>query len=112
MPPILLTLTVVVAFASPVVVPAQDARMVLTGTEFLSACSRPDPEGIGFCHGYAQAVFDVAQQNEKTLCAPPGLTRATIVGAVVERLSAVEELRAISAWAVVYGSLLSMFPCR
>jgi hypothetical protein len=35
---------------------AQDSKMHLMGTDFLSACSHADPEWIGFCHGYVQAV--------------------------------------------------------
>ena len=36
----------------------QDITVVLTGAKFLQACSDTEPERIGFCHGYVQAVLD------------------------------------------------------
>jgi hypothetical protein len=34
---------------------AQSSEAKMNGAGFLSACSRPGPEWIGFCHGYVQA---------------------------------------------------------
>lgn len=89
----------------------QDPGMVLTGAALLSACSKPDPEWIGFCHGYVQAVYDAAQDQPNAFCAPDELTRATIAGAVVRQLLASEELRTLNASAVVHGTLKAQFPC-
>jgi Rap1a immunity proteins len=91
---------------------AQDSKMFLTGSDFLSACSRADPGWIGFCHGYVQAVYDGMRRPGEDICAPPGTTRADIVGAVVRQLTAIPDLQSIRAYAVVYAILVKAFPCR
>ena len=37
---------------------AQSSEMTLNGAQLLSACTKADPEWIGFCNGYMQAAFD------------------------------------------------------
>jgi hypothetical protein len=91
---------------------AQDSKMNLMATDFLSACSRADPERIGFCHGYVQAVYDGLRRPGEDICAPPGATKADLVGAVVRQLNAIPELRSLPAYSVVYATLLKAFPCR
>lgn len=86
--------------------------MTLTGRDFLSACSRPDPEWISFCHGYVQAVVDGVRHPTERPCLPDGLTRARIVSVVVVRLNAMPDLREINAASVVYGILTREFPCQ
>jgi Rap1a immunity proteins len=91
---------------------AQDSKMFLMGTDFLSACSRADPDWVGFCHGYVQAVYDGMRRPGEDICAPPGTSRADIVGAVVRQLTAIPDLRNLRAYSVVYAILLKAFPCR
>ena len=91
---------------------AQDSKVSLTGEEFLSACSKADPEWIGFCHGYVQAVVDGVLVPGEKLCFPSGLTRASIVGVVVKSLTATPELRQLNAASVVYGVLSKTYPCQ
>ena len=55
---------------------ARDPSAMLTGDGFLTACSKPDPEWIGFCHGYVQAVYDGLIVPGEDFCLPPGFTRA------------------------------------
>src|SRR5215211_563210 len=90
---------------------AADSRTMLSGADFLSACSRPDPEWIGFCHGYVQAVVDGVRRPGERLCVPAGTTRAKIVGDVVLYLTAETELQRFNAASVVSAVLLEAFPC-
>jgi hypothetical protein len=89
---------------------AQAARMTLDGSDFVSACSRPDPDWISFCHGYVQAAFDSAPNGE--ICAPAGTTRATLVGVVMKQLDADADLQSVNASSVVRLSLQRAYPCR
>jgi Ssp1 endopeptidase immunity protein Rap1a len=91
---------------------AQSSGTQMNGAGFLSACSRPDPEWIGFCHGYVQAIVDGPRRPAADFCVPPGTTRATIVGTIVEQLAAAPELKDMSAAAVAHGVLHRKFPCR
>ena len=65
---------------------AQGSKVTLTGADFLSACTRPDPEWISFCHGYVQAIVDEERRPSEALCPPAGTTRAKIVDSVVAQL--------------------------
>jgi hypothetical protein len=105
------TVAAALATASNMAV-GQDSALVLTGADFVSVCSRPNPEWIGFCHGYVQAVFDVAEQNPKTFCMPPNVSNTTIIGDVIQRILAINELQKFNASAVVYGIMASMYSCR
>jgi hypothetical protein len=52
---------------------AQSSEAKMNGAGFLSACSRPGPEWIGFCHGYVQATaHDGRQRIFARLRAPRG----------------------------------------
>ena len=111
-------IAVVSALASAPHARSQAREMQMTGADFLLACSRPDSEWIGFCHGYVQAIFDAApvfdeaRQSGRGVCAPSGLTRAAIVGAVVRHLTSTRELQSRNAATVVYAVLLVEYPCR
>lgn len=91
---------------------AQDSKMMLTGADFLSACSRPDSEWIGFCHGYVQAVVDGVRMPGESFCVPVGTTRAEIVGTVVDKLVKRPNLQKLNAASVVYSVLAEAYPCR
>ena len=91
---------------------AQASKMMLTGADFQAACSRPDPEWIGFCHGYVQAVFDSVRTPGEEICAPDDLTRAEIVGIVVQHLTKTPSLQSLNAASVVFGALQNAYPCR
>jgi hypothetical protein len=84
----------------------------LTGAEFLSACSRPDPEWIGFCHGYVQAVIDGMRRPGEDFCPPAGTTRATIVDAVVRQLTATPDIQRLNAASIVYAVILKTYHCE
>lgn len=86
--------------------------MHLTGADFLSACSRPDPDWISFCHGYVQAVFDGMKLPGRQFCLPAGATRAEIVGTVVDYLAAVPDLQSLNAASVVETVLLKTYACE
>ena len=90
---------------------AAAANGQLNGADFLSACTRPDPDWIGFCHGYVQAVYDGVEAPGKPLCIPEGQTRADRVGLVVGQLERSPEMRELNAAAVVYAVLYQQFPC-
>ena len=85
--------------------------MTMTGKEFLAACSKPDPEWIGFCHGYVQAVYDGVFVPGEDFCPPNGLTRAKIVGMVVGELQAMPSIQDRNAAFIVYVVLADAFPC-
>jgi len=89
---------------------AAEQQMFLSGDDFLSACSRPDPDWINFCHGYVQAAFDSAPNGE--ICPSSSTTRASLVGAVVQHLRAREEQRTLNAASVVRLVLRDAYPCR
>lgn len=91
---------------------AQDslaAEMVLTGGDFLSSCSQPNSEWIGFCHGYVQGVFDNTPSGE--FCVPPGTTRADLVGRIVIALTEEPKLQDAKAASVVRLTLQKAYPC-
>ena len=109
-----LRLALAPVLASLAVAPISSAHgsgMTLTGGEFLEACTRPDSAWINFCNGYVQAVFDGASESANAICAPAGLTRAKIVGAVVDRLTAAPELQEFNAALVVHAFLIKAYPC-
>lgn len=91
---------------------AEEADTQMTGADFLSACSKPDPEWIGFCHGYVQAVFDGMRRPGEDFCPPTGTARAVIVDTVVRHLLATPDLQRLNAASIVYAVLLKSFPCR
>ena len=91
---------------------AQNSGMMLTGAEFLKACTRPDMEWISFCNGYVQAVFDGAHGVGRGICAPSTLTRTKIVVAVVQALTAKPALKKLNAADVVFDVLYRAFPCQ
>ena len=83
--------------------------MKLSAADFLSVCSRLDLEWISFCHGYVQGIYDGMVLG---VCMPAGTTRATIVGAVVNQLTAMPDLKSVTAASAVYAVLPKTFPCR
>ena len=91
---------------------AQDSKTVLTGADFLTACSRSDPQWIGFCNGYVQAVFDGIAKPWEEVCAPVGLTRSEIVEVVMKYLTDTPSLLNLNAASVVYDALVKTYPCR
>ena len=91
---------------------AQNSGMMLTGAEFLKACTKPDMEWISFCNGYVQAAFDSVRGPSKGICAPSTLTRTHIVVAVVKALTAKPALQKQNAALVVYAVLVGAFPCQ
>lgn len=109
---ILTRLAAVTVLALATTASAQDSRTMMSGADFLSACSRPDPEWIGFCHGYVQAVVDGVRAPRESFCAPGGTTRAEIVGAVVDQLTKTPDLQKLNAASVVYSVLVKAYPCR
>lgn len=91
---------------------ARDPGAALTGADFLSACSKPEPDWIGFCHGYVQAVHDGVARPDEDFCPPSGTTRAEIVGTVVRQLTSAPDLQSLNAASVVYATLMKAYPCR
>lgn len=91
---------------------AQASKVTLTGKDFLTACSRPDPEWISFCHGYVQAVVDGVRHPDRQHCVPAGYTRAKLVGLVTDQLHAIPDLQKNNAASVVFAVLVNAFPCR
>ena len=81
----------------------------MLGAGLLEVCISPDPEIVGFCHGYLQGVHDAFADE---VCAPPSVSRAQIAEAVVEILYRNEEMRQLYAGAVVYALLIRSFPCE
>ena len=71
------------ALASVNRVGAREPGAMMTGADLLSACSKPDPDWIGFCHGYVQAVHDGVFRPDEDICPPSDLTRAQITRADV-----------------------------
>ena len=91
---------------------AQNSGMMLTGAEFLKACTKPDRDWVSFCNGYVQAAFDGAHRVGKGICAPSTLTRTNIVVAVVQALTAKPALQKLNAADVVFIVLYRTFPCQ
>jgi len=89
---------------------AHAERMTLTGSDFLSACSKSESDWIGFCHGYVQGVFDSSPSGE--ICAPPGTTRAKLVGMIVQEIEEDPDLRSTSAAPLVRIILQKAYPCQ
>lgn len=85
-------------------------RATLTADAFLSACTRPDPDWIDFCHGYVQGIFDTSPNGE--ICPPSGATRAKLVGLIVQEIADDPDLQAISAATHVRSTLQKAYPCR
>lgn len=108
----LMIATLATALAGINLASAQNSKTMLTGADFLAACSRPNPEWIGFCHGYVQAVVDGVRAPGETFCAPPSVTRAEIVGAVVQHLTRAPDLQSLNAASVVFAVLVKAYPCR
>ncbi len=108
---LLATLVVSLSLAAPSLA-AQNSGMMLTGAEFLKACTKPDMEWISFCNGYVQAAFDSVRGPSKGICAPSTLTRTDIVVAVVKTLTAKPALQKQNAALVVYAVLVGAFPCK
>jgi hypothetical protein len=90
---------------------ARSPEDALTGSDFLSACSKPEPDWIGFCHGYVQGIHDGVTQPEDDFCPPAGTTRADMVGIVVRQLKATPSLQGLNAASVVYAVFLKAYPC-
>ena len=93
------------------VAPANAASGRLNGDDLLSACTHLDPDWIGFCHGYVQAVYDGVEVAERPICIPDGQTRADLVSLVVHHLERFPEMRELNAASVVYAVLYQRFPC-
>lgn len=91
---------------------ARDPAAMLTGAGFLSACSKPEPDWIGFCHGYVQAVHDGVTRSGEDFCPPEGTTKAEMVGIVVRQLMAAPDLGSLNAASVVYATFLRAYPCQ
>ena len=108
---LLATLVVSLSLAAPSLA-TQNSGMMLTGAEFLKACTKPDMEWISFCNGYVQAAFDGVRRPGKDICAPTTLTRTKIVIAVVQALTVTPSLRNENAAVVVFAVLYSLFPCK
>ncbi|HET9903387.1 MAG TPA: Rap1a/Tai family immunity protein [Xanthobacteraceae bacterium] len=108
----LLAMTTVASVALADRANAQDQQIMMKGEDFLLACSKPDQDWIGFCHGYVQAVVDGVRMPGERFCAPTGTKRADIVGAVVDQLLKRPELRSLNAASVVYSVLIRTYPCR
>ena len=100
-----------VALAAMLLPVPVEAQPHLKGSEFLSACTIPEQEWIGFCHGYVQAVFDGIRRPGENYCVPEGVTRAQIVGDVVTMLASTPATEDLSAYSVVYAVLLQRYPC-
>ena len=81
----------------------------LLGADLLEVCTSADPEIMGFCHGYIQGAHD-AMSDE--LCAPLGLSRASIAAALVDLLHSNTEIRNLHASALVLAILKNSFPCE
>lgn len=81
----------------------------LLGAGLFEVCTSPDPEIMGFCHGYIQGVHD-AWSDE--LCAPPNVPRANIAAELVDLLRNSEDARELYASALVIAVLKSSFPCE
>jgi hypothetical protein len=90
---------------------AREHEAVLRGESFLSACSNPEPDWIGFCHGYVQAVHDGVVRPGEDFCPPAGTTRADMVGIIVRQLMEAPNLKHVNAASVVYATLLKAYPC-
>ena len=100
---------------------AQDRDQTLSAEELLTACSREDPEWIGFCHGYIQAISDAFYEHESVggrsgaICPPPGTSRADLAGAFVRNglrhLRENDDLTKAHAASVVYATFVTEFPC-
>ena len=108
--PIILSFLAVASLAAPA--EARNSKVTMTGADFLSACSRADPDWIGFCHGYVQAIVDEERRPSEAICPPAGTTRAKIVGNVVAHLKASPKLQELNAAAVVHAVLRKSFPCQ
>lgn len=91
---------------------ARDPAAMLTGAGFLSACSKPEPDWIGFCHGYVQAVHDGMTRPGEDFCPPDSTTKAEMVGIVVRQLQATPDLASLNAASVAYAVFLKAYPCR
>ena len=91
---------------------ARNPADALTGSGFLSACSNPEPDWIGFCHGYVQAVHDGVVRPGEDFCPPDGTTKADMVGIVVRQLMTAPDLGSVNAASVVYAVFLKAYPCR
>jgi hypothetical protein len=83
----------------------------LSAADFLSGCTKPAAELTGFCQGYVQAVVDGLHRPGEDFCPPVSISRAKIVGDVVDQLQANPGLRNASAYSVVYAYLVVTFPC-
>lgn len=101
-----------IAFAAAAnAVVTQNTKLELTGADFLSACSNPEPEWITFCHGYVQAVLDDAREAGKAICTSAGTTRAKLAGDVVHELTVKPDLQKQNAATVVRAVLEKAYPC-
>ena len=81
----------------------------LLGADLIEVCTSADPEIMGFCHGYIQGVYDVMSDE---LCAPFGVSRASIAAALVDLLHSNTETRNLHASALVLAILKNSFPCE
>ncbi|MGF1629167.1 MAG: Rap1a/Tai family immunity protein [Kiloniellaceae bacterium] len=90
---------------------AQPDTQSLTGEEWLAACTIADPEWIGFCHGYVQAVFDGFRRPDEEFCVPQNVTKAQIVEDAIAVLINMPETRELRAYSLVYAVLMRKYPC-
>ena len=90
----------------------RNAKLNLTGADFLTACSRPGPAWVNFCNGYVQAAVDGLGKPGDDFCPPVGITRATIMTAVMKVLETTPILHNRSAVEAVYLTMRVAFPCR
>lgn len=107
------TIVAVLTFCSAIVsaeAATQRSTMTLSGSQLLDACTRADPEWIGFCNGYIQAAFDAT--GGKEICAPKGITRNQLFDAIIPKLKGAPELLKIDAVSVVGTLLRKSYPCK
>lgn len=87
------------------------SAQTMTGADFLDVCTRTNESWISFCHGYVQAIVDSVGENP-IVCIPDGLSRAELVGDVVEHLVSFRVAGQImTASTFVFSAMSELHPC-
>jgi len=98
--------------------PGPSSAQTTSASGLLTACGTPEEAWISFCNGYVQAIFDTANLEHTTICAPPGTTRAEMAGHVysgLNALGAIDDGRVLADLSGAAASIMilhSRYPCE
>ena len=90
--------------------PTSYAVPIARGNDLVADCA--DGAGYfmdGFCYGYVNAVFDIAQNH--LICAPDGVSRRQLVSIVKKYLKENPQYLHGYAHGLVESALMKAFPC-